>query len=91
MRTIWKYEIEQTGLQEIYMPEGARILCVQVQRKTACIWAMVNKRLPMEKRKIYVTGTDHDIEDGIVPMLDYIGTFQLLEGALVWHVFELVE
>lgn len=82
--TIWKYELG-IGIQDIEMPKGARVLCVQEQRFKPCIWAHVNPGRPMELRRFAVVGTGMAApERGF----NYIGTFQQDDGALVWHVFE---
>ncbi len=70
----------------IEMPKGAHILCVQMQHEIPCIWAKVDTDLPMEPRYFTVKGTGHQIE--VTEKLDYIGTFQILGSALIWHLFE---
>lgn len=83
MRTIYKYPIEVTDVQHIEMNEGARILSVQTQQGRPCLWALVDTSKPKRKVEIHVHGTGHE------NTLDfhYIGTFQLHQGALVFHVF----
>jgi hypothetical protein len=82
--TIWKYEIIPTDAQEIEMPEGARILCVQVQNDTPYIWALVNPAAVKCGRRLRIVGTGHTVfgDPGA-----YIGTFQFANG-LVFHVFD---
>lgn len=68
------------------MPVGAMVLSVQVQRMMPYIWALVDPDLPpLEERLFYVVGTGHPLSDNPGK---YIGTFQLLEGGLVFHLFE---
>ena len=45
-KTIWKYKLKIDILQEIIMPIGARILSVQMQSNTPCLWVLVD---PKEK------------------------------------------
>ena len=85
--TIWKFPIKTTDVQKVKMPQGAQILCVQVQHDTPCLWALVhgpNSRA--KERLIRIFGTGHEVEfpGGLV----YIGTYQMQGGALVFHVFE---
>lgn len=86
--TIWKFPIEVTDSQEILMPGGTQILHVGVQRGIPCLWALV--RLPEDAnkvvREIVTIGTGHPIDDA--SRLKYIGTYQLMEGGLVFHIFE---
>jgi hypothetical protein len=83
MKTIWKFPIETTDVQDVMMPAGARILCVQVQNGVPCLWAVVEPNNCEARRCIRVFGTGGDAHD----QGDYIGTYQLANGALVLHVF----
>jgi hypothetical protein len=84
-QSIWKFPLEIKGLQLQPMPEGAKILCVETQNGQPCIWAMVDESAPTEIRTIEVFGTGHPIPRG---EREYIGTFQMMVGGLVYHVFE---
>ena len=85
MMTIWKYQLMAGDKQTIDMPSGARPLCVQVQNGVPCLWALCDPSAPKEKRYFEVFGTGHIVTPGT---RDYLGTVQLLDGALVLHVFE---
>lgn len=90
---IWKFQLaeklelegESPLVQRFEMPIGAKLLTIQLQRGNPCLWALID---PLEKkltsRKIVTYGTGHAIELG----LEYVGTYQLLDGALVMHVFD---
>ena len=86
-RVIWKFPISTTDIQSVDMPKGAEILTVQNQNDTPCIWALVDSENETVKRTFEIHGTgnpiDHDYN------LKYIGTYQQLDGRLVWHLFEL--
>lgn len=85
-QSIWKYTLGGKAIEEIEMPQGAQILCVQTQREDVCLWAVVDESAPMQKRIIEVFGTGHPM-----PRTEsrvYIGTFQMNAGSLVFHVFE---
>lgn len=89
MKAIHKYELDLGGNIGIYMPEGAEILSVQAQNNGTYeipqIWALVDTNNPLKKRSFQVFGTGHTIYPDPGP---YIGTFQLMKGSLVFHVFE---
>jgi len=89
MMKIFKYPIGIHDKLTIRMPEGAKVLCVQTQKSEAdevpCIWALVDDKAPTEERTFLTFGTGHPIEK--MPG-DWIGTYQLEDGALVFHVFE---
>lgn len=84
---IFKYPISVTDSQAVDMPEGAQILTIQVQRNQLCIWALVDDDVPPVPREIHMRGTGHDCNG--VERLRYISTFQMMEGSLVFHAFEL--
>jgi len=86
MITIWKYEIPiEDGNFSISMPVGSKILSFQVQKGTPMIWCRVNTDLDLIKRvfKLYGTGHPFENKDG-----KYIGSIQLYNGDLIFHLFE---
>lgn len=87
-KTIWKFELKTTDNQTIEMPANAEILTVQTQHEVPCIWALVDPTEPNEKRFIKVFGTGHDVHYEMGLSRNYLGTYQLHNGSLVFHVFE---
>lgn len=86
MKKIYKYPVEVADVQTILLPLGAQILTVQEQNGQPYIWAIVNPETDSEPRRFRLYGTGYNIETDNV--LKYIGTFQLLCGRLVFHLFE---
>ena len=84
MRTIYKYPIETTDTQIVMMPQQAKILTVQVQHGRPCLWAEVNTIFAPERVVIETYGTGHQILRG---KREYIGTYQLYGGDLIFHVY----
>jgi hypothetical protein len=84
MRTIFKYPVGVIDVQKIELPKGARILCVQEQNGTLCLWAEVETPSKTTTRTIEVIGTGNPIS--MVDNRIYIGTAQI--DGLVWHVYE---
>lgn len=82
---IWKYVLEIKDVQQISMPESAKLLTVQVQNNALCLWALVDKAKPMVEKMIKIYGTGNEIPF-FTRAKDYIGTVQM--GQLVWHVFK---
>lgn len=89
MRTIWKLELEAKGEQIKWLPWGAEILCVQMQKEKPCLWALVEDTNDLKERTILIYGTGKPISESYFA-LKYIDTFQMIGGDLVWHVFEKV-
>lgn len=87
MRTIWKFRLGSgpRGVSEVEMPAGAQVLCVQAQGGEPCVWAVVDQDAARERRVFLTYGTGHQHE---AIRGKYVGTYQLLDGALVFHVFE---
>lgn len=82
--TIWKFPIKTTDTQRVEMPVGTKLLDVQVQGDTPCLWGLVDPGAQKIARLIRVFGTGHGINGDPG---EYVGTYQLLEGRLVFHVF----
>lgn len=85
MKTIWKYPIPMGGFT-LEMPANAHILTVQTQDGSPFLWAMVDTEAPTVERRFTVRGTGHGA-NGVLETA-YIGTFQLLDGAFIGHLFE---
>jgi hypothetical protein len=81
---IWKFTISFDG--EIRMPVGSRPLSVQMQNGQPVLWAIVDIANDKAIARFHVAGTGHDLPDNIGRFID---TFQMEDGALVFHVFEL--
>lgn len=86
--TIWKYQLEVTDQQEINIPDEAELLTVQIQNGVPCLWAKVNPKNLSTTKQILTFGTGNPFTGGLG--LLYVGTYQLHEGKLVFHVFEQV-
>lgn len=83
MKTIWKWtlKIETT----IDMPAGAKLLAVQEQHGEPQLWALVDPGADKHPRTFHVHGTGRDLPD---EPGQYVGTFQMRGGSMVFHVFE---
>lgn len=82
MITIHKYPFQIRNIIRIKMPRIFKILKVECQRQTPCIWAMVD--LDAEEMEVVLTcyGTGEPIHHD---WNDHVATFQ--EGPYVWHLF----
>lgn len=87
MKIIYKYELKEIDVNKLSMPEDAQILCVQTQKGIPYIWALVDDKKEVKSKFIMTIGTGHPMPDN---PKKYIGTYQLFEGDLVYHVFELI-
>lgn len=87
-KSIWKFQLETTDYQTISMPKDAEILTVQTQGDTPCVWALVNPEAEKEDRNFEVFGTGHKVPVDMGVMREYVATYQLQGGSLIFHVFE---
>lgn len=85
MLTIHKYMLHGFPIEEIFMPEGAKILHVDVQYQTPCLWALVDPVKSMVTRRFHILMTGQALLNAKPE--DYVGTYQL-DGPFVGHIFE---
>lgn len=86
-RVVWKYALEATDWQTIEMPGGAEVLTVQVQHGEPVLWALVDPDNELMERTFRMAGTGHR-NLAYFGLGRYVGTFQLEDGGLVFHVWE---
>lgn len=84
---VWKWPVPIIDVFEIDMPKGARILSVQVQRGEPQVWGLVDPSAPKETRTFVLLGTGNVHASRLIVDCDYVGTFQIEGGALVFHLF----
>lgn len=86
--TVHKQTLDVSDSQFVTFPKGFTFLKIDTQREDTCVWYLCN---PDEKnkvtRQIKIHGTGHPIQDNILQKFDYMGTFQLMEGMLIFHAF----
>jgi len=92
MITVWKYQVGASDIFYVDMPKGAKVLDVQLQRtltgRIPQIWALVDTEAPTTRRWFRHTGTNHSIKESL--NLDYVGTYQVEDLRLVFHLFEIL-
>ncbi len=83
---ILKFELQVTDMQILAMPVGAKILDVQMQGNKLQLWALCDNEMQNENRKIAIYGTGNPVPSNSG---EHIATFQMSDGNLVFHVFEI--
>lgn len=83
MKTVWKFPLVSSLLS---LPAGAEILSVQTQNGEPQLWAVCDTDAVREDRILRIFGTGQPLPP--YTELNFIDTFQLQGGALVFHVFE---
>lgn len=82
---IWKWTLDVTDHQVVMLPAGAKLLSVQMQGELPQLWALCDEDAPPHPRGIAIYGTGHPLPE---KPGEFLGTLQMLDGALVWHAFE---
>lgn len=86
----YKYSIDMSEMEfDLYLPIGAEVLDVQLQRGEPQMWALVDPNAPKERRHFIIAATGQHIPEAIEEKVDYLATWQ--QGIYVWHIFEVVE
>jgi len=88
MKAIWKFGLDIIDVQTVSMPEGAKILSVQAQNGMPYLWAEVDVEATPKDRTIEIFGTGHPMRCDMGVSREYIETFQIRGGQLVFHVYE---
>ena len=86
MVTVWKYELN-ADVNVLSLPRGAQFLQAQVQYGMPIIWALVDPECEPEERRLLVVGTGEPFQAAMHDIV-HRGTFQMDNGHLVYHVFE---
>lgn len=81
---VFKYTLPAGDWVTITMPRGAEFLCVQVQHGRPEIWARVEPDAQPVAHHFRIAGTGHDLGSNVGK---YLGTLQMADGQLVFHVF----
>ena len=89
MLAIYKYPVSIKDHFNLELPKDAKILSIQIQRDMPNLWAMVDSETEKEKRYFRLVGTGHPLGEDYLRIINYIGTFQMGNGALVFHLFEI--
>jgi hypothetical protein len=85
-KTVWKFDAPINDDFDLLVPFGAQVLCVQNQHDRPCIWFTVDPDQSRVYRHFHWAGTGHRLLQNVV--LQYIGSVQMLQGDLVFHLFE---
>jgi hypothetical protein len=90
MKTIHKYPLQITALQNLRLPVEARLLSAQFQGPTLMLWVLLDTDPSLELvfRTIRIIGTGNPIDDVNTDHLAFIATAQDTYFNLVWHIFE---
>jgi len=91
MKRIFKYDVPVADHFELELPLNAEVLTFQSQRGSFYIWVITDDEegLNDERRYFRLAGTGHDLTEDSPKIKKYIGTAQIADGGLVFHLFEI--
>ena len=85
MNRVFKYPLKVSDEQIVVLPSVRKVLCVEVQGGIPCLWAEVNTESEeLKPLRVLIFGTGHAMPDDPGR---YLGTFQLVGGSFVGHVY----
>lgn len=88
MRVVWKYRLLGEDRQTIDMPQGARVLSVQLQANRFTAWALVDDEMKdLAPVNFVIAGTGNPISGLDYATWRFLGAVQAAQGLLVSHVF----
>ncbi len=87
MKTVYKYEIhyEEANIATFDIPQGAKLLSLQVQAGKPVLYFEVESRNPTRRQDFLLVETGATIPPGV--RLKYIGTVVLRDDSYVIHVY----
>ncbi len=86
MKVVHKFPVPLASTTSgIDMPRGSRLLHFDSQGSGLFIWALVDPNEAMDSRTFFVVGTGHTL-----PELHYRHVGSCMDGAFVWHLFEVM-
>lgn len=87
MRAVFKYTLPISDEFELLLPRGAELLSVQGQHDAAQLWALVNQDALLVPFRFRLLTTGEPVDPRGLEGLTYLGTFQVLKGTFVGHVW----
>ena len=90
MKTIYKYPLDITDVQQIYLRDGAKPLSVGFDgNNKLCLWAQIDTEAREMVCSIFIVGTGNSIP--IVDSLVFIGSVidkvTNPRATFVWHIY----
>jgi len=83
MSTIFKYEIPHEDLFSLEIPGFIKVLYVDTQKETPCVWVECDEFEPVKSKGFMLKGTGHQIHEGY----QHVGSYQLFDETFVGHLF----
>ena len=83
---IYKYQLEITDRQDLYLPKNSRVLSAKEQDGILCVWVQLNEAELEDKYTFYIFGTGTSPDMSVKLSTAYVDSVIMANG-LVWHVF----
>lgn len=89
-KTIWKYPFDVNDVVKLTIQKNAEILTLQTQQGQPCLWALVDPKEETVEKTFEIYGTGHSIDNNPTNKRKYVGSFQIFNQALIFHMFEII-
>ena len=90
MKRIFKYELQIADSQKIKTHTCFEPISIEMQNQKPVMYAIVDDETPVQKVVLRTYGTGFQLDD-YETRDNYIGTYMLIGGDLVYHVFKHIE
>jgi hypothetical protein len=85
---IYKYPVALEDVATVSLPSSAKILRFGAQGTQLFLWALVKPSTPNSVRHFRIAGTGHPLGEWEG---EFINTFEMMDGRLVFHAFEIFQ
>jgi hypothetical protein len=89
MKTVWKYQINSSGITELYIPDGAEFITTNLQHLTGdqiYVWILCDPNASTTLRKVIVLETGEYTDENLG---NYVHTITDSHN-YVFHIFEIL-
>ena len=91
MKVVHKFPVPLRGaMSSVGMPKEAKLLHFDAQGDELFVWALVDPDELMEYRTFFIAGTGHTLPEQNIHIHEHVGSCMMRNGALVWHLFEVI-
>ncbi len=85
---IWHYDIPLNEVVDLVLPQNATIFDLMLFQNLIRLFVLCDEDAPPQKRQILLLSKENYLE---YPDVQYLGTVSLIDGNIIFHVFENLE
>jgi len=85
---IWHYDIPLNEVIDLVLPQNSTIFDLMLFENLIGLFVLCDEDAPPQKRQILLLSKENYLE---YPDVQYLGTVSLIDGNIIFHVFENLE